>query len=80
MARWMLVCPRCFHRFEYSNIDPDLVEQAQREPFMVVPKPRLANGETRNCPGCGMGSLYRGFDLIYYRDETVLGAVGATRS
>ena len=64
----MLVCPRCFHRFEYSKVDPNLIKQAQRDPFTVVPKPRLADGETIKCPSCGTESLYRSFDLIYYKD------------
>ena len=77
MARWMLVCPHCFHRFEYSKVDPRIVEQARRDPFKVVPKPRLTDGETKKCPGCGKESVYRGFDLIYSGDETVLGAAGS---
>jgi hypothetical protein len=78
MARWMLVCPHCYHRFEYSKVDPRIVEQARRDPFKAVPKPRLMNGETKKCPGCGKASLYRGFDLFYFRDETVLVAAAAS--
>jgi hypothetical protein len=36
------------------------------------------NGETKKCPGCGKASLYRGFDLFYFRDETVLVAAAAS--
>jgi hypothetical protein len=55
-----------------------MVEQARRDPFKAVPKPRLTNGETKKCPGCAKASLYRGFDLFYSRDETVLVAAAAS--
>ena len=78
MARWMLVCPRCYHRFEYKIVDPDVVVQALRDPFTVIPKPTFkSGGETKTCPSCGMESLYRSFDLIYSGDETAFGAAGS---
>jgi hypothetical protein len=78
MARWMLVCPRCYHQFEHSKVDPDVVVQALRDPFMVVPKPTFrSGGEIKKCPGCTKESLYRTFDLIYSGDETALGAAGS---
>jgi hypothetical protein len=76
MARWMLVCPHCYHRFEYSKVDPDVLKEARLDPFRVVPKPTLTDGKTMKCPGCGKDSLYRAFDLIYSGDETALGAAG----
>jgi hypothetical protein len=77
MARWMLLCPHCFHQFEHSKVDPDVVEQARRDPFKIVPKPKFTNGETKKCPSCSKESLYRSFELLYYGDETALGAAGS---
>jgi hypothetical protein len=77
MARWMLVCPHCYHRFEYCKVDPDLVEKAEHDPFKIVPKPKFTNGETKKCPGCSKESLYRSFELMYSGDETALGAAGS---
>jgi hypothetical protein len=77
MARWMLVCPHCSHRFEHSKVDSDIVEQGLRDPFKIVPKPKFTNGETKRCPGCGKDSLYRAYELIYYGDERALGAAGS---
>jgi hypothetical protein len=76
MARWMLLCPHCFYQFEHSKVDPDVVEQARRDPFKIVPKPKFTNGETRKCPACSKESTYRSFELIYYGDETAFGAAG----
>jgi hypothetical protein len=77
---WLAANRRRSHRvrFEYSKVDPRMVEQARRDPFKAVPKPRLTNGETKKCPGCAKASLYRGFDLFYSRDETVLVAAAAS--
>lgn len=77
MARWMLLCHHCFHQFEHSKVDPAIVEQALRDPFKIVPKPTFTNGETKRCPGCSNESLYRAFELIYYGDETAVGAAGS---
>jgi len=46
MAKWMLICPHCSHRFPHSNVDPATAEQAQHDPFKILPKPKFANGET----------------------------------
>jgi len=77
MAKWMLICPHCSHRFEHSKVDSDAVEQARLDPFRIVPKPKFTNGETKKCPSCGKDSVYRAFELIYYGDETALGAAGS---
>ena len=77
MARWMLVCPHCSHRFEYHKVDPAIAEQALRDPFHVVPKPKLTNGERKRCTGCSKDSLFRSFDLICSGDETALGAAAS---
>ena len=74
MARWTLICPRCFHRFEYSKVDADVVEEARRDPFMVVPKPTFKSGGEKKCPACRKDSLFRAFELMYYADA--LGACG----
>jgi hypothetical protein len=77
MARWMLVCPHCSHRFEYSKVAPDIVEQAFRDPFRIVPKLKFTNGETKKCPGCSKESLYHAFELLYNGNELALGAAGS---
>ena len=77
MAKWMLICPHCSHRFPHSNVDPATAEQAQHDPFKILPKPKLANGETMKCPGCSKESVFRAFELIYSGDETALGAAGS---
>jgi len=77
MAIWMLVCRHCSHRFEHSKVDSDAVEQARLDPFRIVPKPKFTHGETKKCPSCGKDSVYRAFELIYYGDETALGAAGS---
>jgi uncharacterized Zn ribbon protein len=74
MARWMLVCSHCSHQFEYSKVDPNVAEQALRDPFHIVLKPKFTNGETQKCPSCGKESLYRNFELLYCEDA--LGAAG----
>jgi DNA-directed RNA polymerase subunit RPC12/RpoP len=75
VAKWMLICPHCSHRFAHSNVDPAMVELAGRDPFKIVPKPKFTNGETMKCPSCSKESLFRAFELIYSGDETALGAV-----
>jgi hypothetical protein len=77
MARWMLVCPYCFRHFEHSKVDPAIAEQALRDPYHVVPKPKFTNGETKTCPSCDKEAMYRDFELIYDEDETALGAAGS---
>ena len=66
--------PSLFPAIRAQQVDPDLVEKAQHDPFKIVSKPKFANGEIKKCPSCGKESLYRAFELMYYGDA--LGAAG----
>jgi DNA-directed RNA polymerase subunit RPC12/RpoP len=65
MARWILVCPNCGFRFAHSNVEPTAIQESQRDPFHVVAKPELSDGETIVCPNCKVESVYQAFELVY---------------
>jgi RNA polymerase subunit RPABC4/transcription elongation factor Spt4 len=62
----MLTCPNCSHTFTHTAIGAAIIEEARREPFLVLPRPRMATaGEVRTCPNCKAESLYQRLDLSY---------------
>jgi hypothetical protein len=76
MARWILICPNCARRFSHSNIEPTAIQQSERDPFHVVAKPKLPDGEKLACPNCKMEAVYEAFELIYDAEETGPTAMG----
>jgi DNA-directed RNA polymerase subunit RPC12/RpoP len=74
MAKWLLVCPHCNHKFAHSKINEKAVEEAYRDSFGTDAKPDL--GEKKlTCPYCETKSLYSRFHLICEvgPDETAKG-------
>jgi hypothetical protein len=66
MPSWMLTCPQCSHKFTHTMIEAAIIEEARRDPFCVLPRPRMPTaGEMRTCPSCKTESLYRRMDLYY---------------
>jgi DNA-directed RNA polymerase subunit RPC12/RpoP len=74
MAKWLLVCPRCNHKFAHSKINEKAVEEAYRDSFGTDAKPDLPD-KRLTCPYCEMKSLYSRFHLICEvdPDETAKG-------
>jgi hypothetical protein len=74
MAKWLLVCPCCNHKFAHIKINDAVVAEAYLDSFGTDPKPDL--GEKKlSCPYCKMESLYSRFHLICEddSDETATG-------
>jgi endogenous inhibitor of DNA gyrase (YacG/DUF329 family) len=70
MPRWMLTCPQCGHKFPHSQIDTEMIEQALRDPFHILPRPDFpAEGERRSCPSCKTESVFKPFELFYSDDR-----------
>jgi hypothetical protein len=70
MPRWMLICPKCTHRFPHSEIGEQMIEQGFRDPFRIVPRPDFSTqGEKRVCPHCNAESVFRTFQLFYSDDN-----------
>jgi hypothetical protein len=66
MPNWMLICPNCSHKFNYSKIDAAAIQASFRDPFRVTTKPDFdAKGEKRRCPGCKVESVFRPLNLYY---------------
>jgi hypothetical protein len=63
MARWLLICPHCNHKFSHSKINEATVAKAYRDSYGTDAKPELAEKKL-TCPYCEMESLYRRFHLI----------------
>jgi DNA-directed RNA polymerase subunit RPC12/RpoP len=63
MAKWLLVCPHCNHKFTHNKINGDAVQKGFRDSYGTDPKPDLGEANLR-CPHCRMESLYARFHLI----------------
>jgi hypothetical protein len=71
MPSWMLRCPKCSFKFPHSTIASEVLEQAHRDPFRVVPRPTMpAEGQKRRCPSCKKDSVFRPFELFYIDDRS----------
>jgi uncharacterized C2H2 Zn-finger protein len=68
MTKWLLVCPRCDHKFAHVKINDAAVTKAYLESFGVDSKPDLGE-RMLACPYCEMESLYRRFHLICEDDS-----------
>jgi Txe/YoeB family toxin of Txe-Axe toxin-antitoxin module len=69
MPKWMLKCPDCSSAFPYTTIESELVEQAHRDPFRILPKPELApDGQRLACPECTSESVFHRHQLFYYQE------------
>jgi hypothetical protein len=74
MPRWMLTCPKCSNKFPHSEIDSEMIEQAFRDPYRILPRPEFApEGEKRSCPSCKTVSVFRPFQLLYSEDKDLPG-------
>ena len=63
MPSWMLRCPKCSFKFSHSSIASEILEQAHRDPFRVVPRPTMpTEGESRQCPSCKKDSVFKPLD------------------
>jgi hypothetical protein len=70
MPSWMLRCPKCSFKFSHSSIASEILEQAHRDPFRVVPRPTMpTEGESRQCPSCKKDSVFKPFELFYIDDR-----------
>jgi uncharacterized protein (DUF2225 family) len=66
MPRWMATCPQCNHKFTHTEISAELMKQASRDPFRIVPKPVIPHaGDKRTCPNCKNESVVHPFNLLY---------------
>lgn len=63
MAKWLLVCPRCNHKFVHAKIDEKAVEEAYRHSYGADPKPNIPE-KSLTCPFCQGEFLYGRFHLI----------------
>ena len=68
MTKWLLVCPRCDHKFAHVKINDAAVTKAYLESFGIDSKPDLGE-RMLACPYCEMESLYRRFHLICEDDS-----------
>jgi predicted Zn-ribbon and HTH transcriptional regulator len=67
----MLRCPKCSFKFPHSKIASEILEQAHRDPFRVVPRPTfVSEGEKKRCPNCKKQSVFRPFELFYIDDRS----------
>jgi hypothetical protein len=70
MPRWMLTCPKCSNKFPHSEIGSEMIEQAFRDPYRILPRPKFApEGEKRSCPSCQTVSVFQPFQLFYSEDK-----------
>jgi uncharacterized protein YbaR (Trm112 family) len=67
MARWLLVCPHCNHKFAHIKINEHAVAIAYSDSQGTDPKPDLGEAKL-SCPHCEMESLYSRFRLICKND------------
>jgi hypothetical protein len=59
MPRWMLACPKCFHKFTHTTIEVAIIEESRRDPFNILPRPRMLHtGEPRACPKLQRPNLF----------------------
>jgi uncharacterized protein YbaR (Trm112 family) len=75
MSQWVLVCPRCKHKFHHSEISDVAVEETFRNSGGLTARPRLTV-DRLVCPSCNAKSWYPDFDLIYSTDDTDTTAKG----
>ena len=68
MTRWLLICPRCDHKFAHVKINDATVAEAYGNSFGTDPRPDLEEQKLA-CPYCEMESLYRRFHLICEDDS-----------
>ena len=66
MPRWLVTCPECGHTFTHTEIEPDMIEQASRDPFRIVPRPQTS--ARRICPNCKTESVFEPHHLFYRED------------
>jgi len=70
MPHWMLKCPECGHSFPHTKIEIAAIEEARRDPFRILPKPKFGSGdENHTCPGCKTESVFQRQHL-FYRDDS----------
>ena len=70
MPYWMLKCPKCSRAFVHTKIELAVIEEAQRDPFRILPRPTFAQEvENHTCPGCKTESVFQRQQL-FYRDDT----------
>ncbi len=70
MAYWALQCPKCKKNFVHTRIEPEIIESAFRDPFGILPKPTITEGnEKRFCPGCHTQSVFKPLHLFYCDDR-----------
>ena len=65
MASWVVTCPECAYTFAHTRIEASLIEEAQRDPFRIVPRPQIRADEKRACPQCKKESAYVRSQLFY---------------
>jgi hypothetical protein len=65
MPRWVVTCPQCAYEFTHTEISAEAFDQADRDPFHVLPKP---SGGARTCPNCKTESKFERRQL-YYRES-----------
>jgi len=54
------------HKFTHSEISPEVMKQASRDPFRIVPKPVIPDaGHKRTHPNCKNESVVHPFNLLY---------------
>jgi uncharacterized protein YbaR (Trm112 family) len=75
MSQWVLVCPRCKHKFPHSEISDVAVGETFRNSGGLTARPRLGV-DRLVCPSCNAKSWYPDFDLIYSTDDTDTTAKG----
>jgi DNA-directed RNA polymerase subunit RPC12/RpoP len=63
MAKWLLICPHCNHKFPHAKINDAAVAEAYRDSFGTDARPTLPEKRLK-CPYCEMESLYRRFHLV----------------
>jgi hypothetical protein len=69
MPKWIVTCPECQDTFVYDEIGLAMMEQGNRDPYGILPKPPFPqNGEKRTCPYCRIESLYLPFHFFYRED------------
>jgi DNA-directed RNA polymerase subunit RPC12/RpoP len=68
MAKWLLVCPHCSHKFAHMKINDATVQEAYRISYGTDAKPDLGEAKL-TCPYCQMESLYRRFHLVCEDDS-----------
>jgi hypothetical protein len=72
MARWLLVCPHCNHRFAHPKIDDEAIREVYRDSCEPMTKPNFAV-EKLACPHCQVESRCRRFHLLYTDEQPTEG-------